>query len=95
MYFWLTLIVSAMTDFVIGAGGCLTTAMVATGSTTMPTAPVMIFAIVTGAVTAARRVQALLQSPPLRQGIVGSPYPEDGVPDTREKPSGGGQEPGR
>ena len=64
--FWLTLVVSATTDFVIGAGGCLTTAMVGTGSATMPTAPVLIFSVVTGAVTAARGVRSLLAQPPAK-----------------------------
>ncbi len=62
---WITLIVSFLTDFVISAGGCLTTAMVATGSATMPSTPVIIFSAVTGLVAASRRVQALLTPPPV------------------------------
>ncbi len=61
---WVTLIVSFITDFVISAGGCLTTAMVATGSAAMPTTPVIIFSAVTGLVAASRRVQALLTPTP-------------------------------
>lgn len=63
-YPWLTIIVSATSDFVISAGGCLTTAMVATGSTQMPTTAVLIFALTTGAIAAARGVRALLAPPP-------------------------------
>jgi hypothetical protein len=61
---WITLTVSALTNFIISAGGCLTTAMVATGSATMPTAAVMIFATVTGLIAAARGLQAILSAPP-------------------------------
>ncbi len=56
--------VSALSDFIISAGGCLTTAMVATGSASMPTTAVMIFAITTGLVAAARGIRALLTPPP-------------------------------
>ena len=62
MPLWMTVTISFFTDFVISAGGCLTTAMVATGSAAMPTTPVLIFSVVTGLVAASRRVQALLQS---------------------------------
>jgi len=64
MSLYFTVAISFLTDFVISAGGCLTTAMVATGSATMPTTPVMIFSVVTGLVAASRRVQALLSPPP-------------------------------
>lgn len=60
----LTLVVSCLTDFIISAGGCLTTAMVATGSTTMPSGAVMAFSIVTGLIAAARGARALLAQPP-------------------------------
>ena len=73
--FWLTVIVSAITDFVIGAGGCLTTAMIATGSATMPSTPVIVFAAVTGAVTAARRVQAIVAPPPAKKDKGGEADP--------------------
>ena len=59
-----TLAISFLTDFVISAGGCMTTAMVATGSATMPNTPVIVFAAITGLVAASRRVQALLTPPP-------------------------------
>lgn len=57
----LSIAISFLTDFIISAGGCLTTAMVATGNTAVPSVAVMIFSIVTGLVAAARRVQALLE----------------------------------
>jgi hypothetical protein len=56
--------VSALSDFIISAGGCLTTAMVATGSAAMPTTPVWVFAVVTGLVAACRGLRALLTPPP-------------------------------
>ncbi len=59
-----TVIVSFLTDFVISAGGALTTAMVATGVADMPTIPVWIFAAITGLIAASRRVQALLAPSP-------------------------------
>jgi hypothetical protein len=62
----LTIIVSALSDFVISAGGCMTTAMVATGSTTMPSTAVLVFSGVTGAIAAARGVRALLTPPPTK-----------------------------
>ncbi len=62
---WLTLIVSSISDFVISAGGALTAAMVATGSTQMPGKATALVAIITGAIAAARRVQALLSVPPV------------------------------
>lgn len=62
---WVTLIVSFITDFIISAGGALSTAMVATGSTSMPTKATTAFAIVTGLIAASRRIQALLQVPPV------------------------------
>lgn len=62
----ITLVVSGLSDFVITAGGCLTTAMVATGSATMPTAPVWVFAIVTGLIATARGLRALLAPPPAK-----------------------------
>lgn len=57
---WITLTVSFVTDFIISAGGALSTAMVATGSTALPTKATAVFAIITGLVAASRRVQALL-----------------------------------
>ena len=54
---WITLIVSALTDCIISAGGALTTAMVATGSTAMPTKAVALFAVITGLMAAARGIQ--------------------------------------
>lgn len=57
---WVTLGVSFVTDFIISAGGAVSTAMVATGSTALPTKATAVFAIVTGLVAASRRVQALL-----------------------------------
>ena len=66
MNYWLTLAISFSSDFVISAGGCLTTAMVATGETEMPSTPVLLFAIVTGLVAASRRIQALLAPPPTK-----------------------------
>lgn len=58
---WITLSISFLTDFIISAGGAITTAMVASDNTAVPSVAVCIFAIVTGLVAASRRVQALLQ----------------------------------
>lgn len=64
----LTIIMGAVSDFVISAGGCLTTAMVATGSASMPSSAVLVFSIVTGAVVAARGVKSLLTPTPPPKG---------------------------
>jgi len=64
MNFWLTITVSCVSDFIISAGGAITAAMVGTGSTAMPSKAVALVACITGAIAAARRVQALLQVPP-------------------------------
>jgi hypothetical protein len=61
---WVTLIVSALTDFIISAGGCLTSAMVATGNPAVPSIGVIIFSTVTGLVAAARGTQKLLTPTP-------------------------------
>jgi hypothetical protein len=61
---WITLIVSAITDFVISAGGALTTAMVATTSQTLPSTATIVFSVVTGLVAAARGTQKLLTPTP-------------------------------
>ena len=57
---WITLVISFITDFIISAGGAVSTAMVATGSTALPTKATAVFAVVTGLVAASRRIQALL-----------------------------------
>jgi hypothetical protein len=54
---WVTLIVSAFSDFAIAAGGALLTAMTATQSVSAPNTPAIIFAVVTGMIAAARSVQ--------------------------------------
>lgn len=64
MPFWATIVVSCISDFVISAGGAVMAAMVGTGSTDMPSKAACLVAVLTGAVAAARRVQALLQVPP-------------------------------
>ncbi len=63
---WITVIVSALTDFIIGAGGALTTAMVATSGTApaVPSTAVIIFSCATGAIAAARGTQKLLTPTP-------------------------------
>ncbi len=63
---WITLGVSFMSDFLITAGSTLGGAMVATsgGPVSVPSKGVWILALITGLVAAARRVQALLQTPP-------------------------------
>ncbi len=58
---WITFAVSSLTDFIISAGGCLTTAMVATGgSTALPSTATIIFSVVTGLVATARGAQKML-----------------------------------
>ncbi len=57
---WVTFAVSALSDFIISAGGCLTTAMVATGATAMPSTATIVFAVVTGLMAAARGAQKML-----------------------------------
>lgn len=65
MPLWVTILISCISDFVISAGGALTAAMVATGGATiMPSKAVALVAIITGAIAAARRVQALMAVPP-------------------------------
>lgn len=56
----LTIGVSALTSFVISAGGALLAAMTATGSASVPSVATLIFAGLTGAVASARDVQKML-----------------------------------
>lgn len=55
---------SALTDFGITVGTALTAAMVATGATTMPSSPVIVLAIIGGAVQGLRTVQQALKATP-------------------------------
>jgi hypothetical protein len=59
---WLILFISAGTDFVIAAGGCLTTAIVAHGGAEMPSMAVIILCLSTGLVSGARTVGQALKS---------------------------------
>lgn len=55
------LIVSAGTDFIITAGGSVLSAMVATNMLAMPSAPVILVAVLTGCIAAARTVQQAIR----------------------------------
>ena len=61
--YWLTIGGSVVSDFVISAGGAYLAATAATGNS-IPSAGVVIAAIITGAVQAARGLQKLLSPPP-------------------------------
>jgi hypothetical protein len=55
------LLVSAATDFVITMGTSLTTAMVAMGTTEMPSKAVVVVALIGGGVAFARTIQQALK----------------------------------
>ena len=61
---WLILLISAFTDFVITAGTALTTAMVAQGTAQMPSAAILLLAVIGGLVSGARTVQQALKATP-------------------------------
>ena len=58
------MVLGAISDFVISAGGIITGAMVQQGSVVMPTPAVLILALVGGVVTAATHVTAAQMEPP-------------------------------
>jgi hypothetical protein len=59
---WLILLISAATDFIINAGTSVMSAMVATGSATIPSKAVLVLAIVGGFVQMARTIQQALKA---------------------------------
>jgi len=59
---WLILLVSALTDFAITAGGSITSAMLATGSAEIPSKGVILIALVAGIMSAARTIQQALKT---------------------------------
>lgn len=58
------ILVGALADFVISAGGIITGAMVQQGSVVLPTPAVLVMALVAGVVTAAVHVKAGYLEPP-------------------------------
>lgn len=58
---WVILVISAFTDFVITVGTAITSAMVAAGNAQMPNKPVVLLALIGGAVSAARTIQQALR----------------------------------
>lgn len=60
---WVTLTISFLTDFIITAGTTVSTVMVASSSTALPSKATWIMATIGGLVAAARRVQALVAPP--------------------------------
>ena len=73
MPLFVRLLISSLSDFVIVGGGCLTTAMVATGNATMPGVPVIVISVVTGLIAAARTLKGTFTEPPkvVREGWMG------------------------
>lgn len=61
---WLTLIISAVTDFIITSATALTTAMVSSGSAELPGKAVLLLAGLGGLVSAARTIQQALKATP-------------------------------
>jgi hypothetical protein len=71
------LLITALTDFIINAGTALGTAMVAQGNAQIPSAAVIILAVIGGTVAAARTVQqALKVTPETMAGLRNDPPPE-------------------
>lgn len=61
---WLVLLISAFTDGIIAGGTGLTSAMVATGSVTLPSPAVWLLSCVAGLLAAARTIQQALKVTP-------------------------------
>lgn len=61
---WIVLMISAVTDFIITAGTGLTTAMVATGSTSMPNKATVLLMLIGGLIAMARTIQQALKTTP-------------------------------
>ncbi len=65
---WLILVVSAVTDFAIVGGSTVMGAMLATGSTTLPTPAVWLLASVAGLVAAGKEMRSMLKLQPVSDG---------------------------
>lgn len=63
-YAWIVLVISALTDFGIVVSAGIVSAMMATGSTVMPSRPVVLLNILLGAGAFLRTVQQALKSTP-------------------------------
>lgn len=61
---WVVLSISAFTDLIITAGTSVTSAMVATGSASIPSKAVIILAVIGGLVAASRTIQQALKATP-------------------------------
>jgi hypothetical protein len=59
---WAILLISAITDMLISSGTAISAAMVATGSTVMPTTPVIVLSLIGGIVAFARTIQQGLKT---------------------------------
>lgn len=64
---WLIAVVACVTDFVLAAGGAFSSVAVATDSTSALTPNAIAVIIVTGLISAARRLQAMVALPPMSQ----------------------------
>lgn len=71
---WTIVLISALTDFMIVMGGCLSGAMIAVGTTVMPSQAVFLLGFILGAVAAARTIQQALKiTPDISAALVGAP----------------------
>lgn len=58
-----SILISAVVDFIIVGGSCLTGYMVAYQTMTMPTPAILVFAVITGLIGAAKDVQSKISGP--------------------------------
>ncbi len=61
---WIILIISAFTDFTITVATGLSTAMVATGNTSLPSKATVLLCLLGGAIAMARTIQQALKATP-------------------------------
>ena len=61
---WVIVLISALTDFVITGATAITSAMVASGNSELPSKAVLVLAVLGGIVSAARTVQQALKATP-------------------------------
>ena len=62
---WIVYVIACVTDFVIAAGGAFSAVVVATDSTQFLSPNALATIAVTGLLASARRLQALVQLPPM------------------------------
>lgn len=62
---WVTIVISALTDFTIAAGSTLMGAIIESGNKAMPSGVVVLVAVLAGLIAAGKEVRSMLKLPEL------------------------------